>query len=70
MNYCKCTIQLQAGHGVPRYSSNNDVLEKSLNGFINDYEVCVILCYMYIYSDTKIQETVENEQTIFVLSGL
>ena len=28
------------------------------------------LCYMYIYSDMKIQENVENEQTIFVLSGL
>ena len=32
--------------------SNNAVLEKSLNEFINDFEVCVILCY--IDPDTKI----------------
>ena len=49
--------------------NNNAVFEKALNGFINDCEVCN-LCYMYIYSDTKIQQNVEIEQTIFVSSGL
>ena len=49
--------------------NNNAKFEKALNGFINDYEVCN-LCYTYIYSDTKIQQNVENEQTIFLSLGL